>query len=414
MDGMRIREREQDIRDKYSRKKLKTDESTYHYSATEKEAAFIKAQFPTPEELEKYWQYRNEWHRRAEAMEAGDKPLAVICELVSSCNLKCEMCYTINPQFQESVVGLQRVLPWDRVVAIIDECAEIGVYSMLFSWRGESTMYRSKDENGQVRDFADVLAYARGKGILEVTSLTNGRMLNEQLIRKIVQAQPNWISFSIDGLGETYGKIRKARASKESKDPFTEVTDNLKTMIRIRDELGLTRPQVRTNTIYPTIADNPELYRRTMEEMGVGLVTVNELLDFRGEDIPEDAILKDWFCQYPFQRLAVGANGVIMACPGAHREGKEIVLGRYVGCKEKVVIIDGREQVQSAPEKTLREAWQCDGIKKLRDLHRSNRRTEITACKHCRHGAVKHGVDWIPEDWDMVSMEWNDRVWRNN
>ena len=411
---MQIREREKELRQKHSQNELKTDESTYHFSSQEKEKKFIESQFSSPKEQEKYWAYRNEWHRRAEEMDSGDRPLAVICELVSACNLKCKMCYTINPRFQESIVGIQRILPWDRVTAIIDECVGIGVYSILFSWRGESTMYKSRGEDDQLYDFADVLSYAREKGVLEVTSLTNGRMLDDELIRKIVLAQPNWLSFSIDGLGETYAKIRKARASNKDRDPFAEVTDNLKKMVSIRDELGFTKPQIRTNTIYPTIAGDPETYRQTMEEMGVGLVTVNELLDFRGEDLPAEAILPDWFCQYPFQRLAVGANGVIMACPGAHRESEEIVLGRYVGCKEKVVIVEGKKQVQSYPEMTLKEAWQCDKIQRIRELHRSNRRTDLSACKHCRHGAVKHGVTWIPEDWDMESMEWDNRVWRNN
>ena len=73
------------------------------------------------------------------------------------------------------------MMPWEQVIKIVDECTEIGVYSILFSWRGESTMYRGNDADGKTRDFGDVLAYARSKRILEVTSLTNGRLLTKEL-----------------------------------------------------------------------------------------------------------------------------------------------------------------------------------------------------------------------------------------
>ena len=64
------------IASKYTTNKMEFDESTYCYSSEQKE---------------RYKAYREEWHRRADECDAGDKPLAVICELVSSCNLTCEI-----------------------------------------------------------------------------------------------------------------------------------------------------------------------------------------------------------------------------------------------------------------------------------------------------------------------------------
>ena len=78
------------------------------------------------------------------------------------------------------------MLPWPIVKNIIDECAELEVPSMLFSWRGESTLYRQKDENGKIIRFPDVLAYARKKGILEIASLTHGQLLEGQLAKDLV------------------------------------------------------------------------------------------------------------------------------------------------------------------------------------------------------------------------------------
>ena len=59
------------------------------------------------------------------------------------------MCYTITEEFQDSVVGATRMLPWKIVKQIIDEC-RTRVYSILFSWRGESSLYRVKSEEGKL------------------------------------------------------------------------------------------------------------------------------------------------------------------------------------------------------------------------------------------------------------------------
>lgn len=399
----------------YNKNKMDFDESTFYYSSQEKEQAFIDAQFVTTEEQKEYEAYRKEWHRRADELDAGDKPLAVICELVSSCNLHCDMCYTVTPEFQETVVGSQRMMPWKQVVKIVDECAEIGVPSMLFSWRGESTMYRGKDLNGQTKDFADVLAYARKKGILEVTSLTNGRLMTEELVKKIVDAQPNWISFSVDGLGEVYDKVREQVKTDNGENPFELIVKNIKMLVEERDRRGLTKPQIRTNTIFPAISEDPEKYRVFMEEIGVGMVTINAILDYRGAEMSESDILDNWFCQYPFQRLVVSANGTIMACPGAHNEEEEVAVGQYPGGKVKSVMVKGIEKVVDSPEKTLMEAWHSDKLNKVRQLHATNQRQEIWACKNCRHGAKKYGAKWIPEEWDLDEMRWEDgRKFRNN
>lgn len=408
-----IRQREHDLTCAHGKPALTFHESTHHFSEEQRERAFIEAQFSTPELLGRYEAYRREWHRRSAEMDPGETPLAVIIELVSTCNLACEMCYTRTPEFQESVVGAQRMMPWERVTRLVDECAELGVCSVLFSWRGASSLYRSRGPDGSPRDFADALDYTRRRGILEVTSLTHGRSLSDALIERIVLARPNWISFSIDGLDEAYDRIRGPIAGEDGRRPFEVVFSNLKKMVETRDRLGQMLPQIRTNTIYPAIADDPDRYRRVMEDAGVGLVTVNELLDFRGAELPDDAIAENWFCQYPFQRLVVSANGVLLPCPGAHNEEASVLLGRFKGAPDKRLRDNGAMRVYDIPEMTLAEAWRCDRISEIRASHRDGRRTEITACKHCRHGAKTHGVRWVPDDWNMETMEWRDRAWRN-
>ena len=156
----------------------------------------------------KLFSLQKKWFEQGAECKHGDKPLSVTCELVSTCNLACTMCYTISTKFQNSVVGAQRIMPWKIVKKIIDEAANEKIPSLLFSWRGESTLYRDHDENGKLITFPDVLKYARDKGVLEITCLTHGQLINAEMAKKIVEAEPTWINFSIDGLEKNYNKIR--------------------------------------------------------------------------------------------------------------------------------------------------------------------------------------------------------------
>jgi sulfatase maturation enzyme AslB (radical SAM superfamily) len=311
------------------------------------------------------------------------------------------------------------MVPWETVTRIVDECAELGVYSILFSWRGESTMYRSK-HNGKTYRFADALKYARDKGILEVSSLTNGQLIDEEMARQIVDAEPNWINFSIDGMETAYNKIRTPR-NKIGTDynAFKVVTGNLKRLVDIRNACGKTRPQIRTNTVFPPISHDPDEYYNFMKGIGVDWVTVNEILDFRGSgidgmELPEDAIKADWACQYPFQRLMISANGVMVPCTGAHNEEPSLNLGSYTGSlPKKTRQKDGSYKTADIKHVSLKEAWNSKKLNAIRKLHQTGKRTAIDGCRNCRHGAVKYGVEWVPEDWNMELMEWTGRKFRN-
>ena len=61
------------------------------------------------------------------------------------------------------------------------------------------------------------------------------------------------------------------------------------------------RPQVRSNTIYPPIAHNPQEYYDTLKGLGVDMVTVNELLDLRDGKPKEDMINMDWHANIHFK-----------------------------------------------------------------------------------------------------------------
>jgi len=372
----------------------------YVLDLPEREKEFVESQFKSNEDKRKYIKYRQEWHKRARELDPGSFPLAVTCELASICNLACSMCYTISDDFKNSVTGAQRLLPWPTVKSIIDECADIGVYSMLFSWRGESSLYYDKKHD---KDFADVLAYAKQKDILEITSLTHGQTLTKGLIRRIVDADPNWISFSFDGIEDTYNSIRTppSRKNDNNYNAYEKLIGNISYFKEYRDSKGLKRPQIRSNTIYPAIENNPERYYKALRDLGVDMCTSNELLDLRDGSVPIEMVQKKWACAYPFQRLTVSANGTILPCTGAYLEQEGLVIGTIHGSSPKL-LSNGVTNNYS-----IKEAWTSKEIKEVRRLHKDNARLEIDpGCRHCSHGVKKFGADRIPSEWDINSATW--------
>ena len=378
------------------------------YVSAEQEEKFYESMYPNKKDRLKYEYYRAEWYRRAKEFDAGSVPLAINVELVSTCNLACTMCYTITDKFQNSVVGAQRMMPWKIVKSTIDEAAKIGVYCISFSWRGESTMYRVYD-NGKLYTFPDVLKYANKKGILEIDSLTHGQLIDKEMAEKIVLAKPSWISFSIDGLYEDYNKIRTPADKLNTKyDAFERVIKSIKLINELKIKHRSKKPQIRTNTIFPAIQKNPEKYKKYMEKIGVDFITVNEIVDFRHHRLDENKIRDNWACQFPFQRLVISANGIVLPCTGCYNEEIGLVLGKYVGSKDKVVRdYSGKVAKSNLESLSIKEAWNSEKINKIRELHKSGKRKTIEpGCRNCHHGAEKHGADYVPKEWDVNTQQW--------
>ena len=406
-------------RDEFLHKKWKPKNETitpagnthFVFSDRNEEEAFYAFQFDTEDKIKEYKKYRTAWWQRATEYKYGEAPLALIVETVSTCNLACTMCFTITDKFQNAITGATRMMPWSQFTKIIDDAKDSGVYSICLSWRGEATLYRVKDDNGNTKTFGDAIKYACSKNFLEVTSLTHGQNLSDELIEDILEAQPNWISFSVDGLEEEYNKIRTPRNKKNDKtyNPHKVVTENIKKLADRRDEKNLKLPRIRSNSIFPSISKYPEKYKSFMKSIGVDLITTSEVYDVREHRTKDENINYDWSCSYPFQRMTVSANGIILPCPSADQEEEALVFGRYKGSPpKKTRNYDGTINLTDIPENTIKSAWNSKKWINLRDMHQNKTRHLIDpGCRNCVHGHKKKGVSNIPTDWDLENMEWS-------
>lgn len=315
------------------------NKGNYSMDTSEREAEFeAKRGYGWEEE---YADYRGKWVKLAKTQTVRDYPLLVDIELASVCNLRCPMCYTITKEFKKQVNA--KLMDWDLYTKIIDEIAH-KVPAIRLSLRGEAFLHTR---------FADCIRYAKQNGIKEVSSLTHGGKLTLPFFEEIAEAGIDWITISIDGVGETYEKIRKPIK-------FDELLDKIKAIKQFKEEKGLKRPVIKVQGIWPAISENPQLYYDTFAPH-VDLVAFNPLIDYLGNDTEID-YLDTFTCPQQYQRLVIGADGRVMKCSNDE---------------------ENREVVGDINTETVHEVWHGEKLQAVRELHMRGGFLESEVCRRC-------------------------------
>jgi hypothetical protein len=202
--------------------------------------------------------------------------------------------------------------------------------------------------------FADCVSYAKERGIGEVFTLTHGGALALSFFEKIVAAGIDWITISADGIGATYERIRKPIK-------FNDLLDKIKAMKKFKDERGLHRPVIKVQGIWPAIRDDAQQYYDTFAPY-VDLVAFNPLIDYLGNDTHIE-YHEDFTCPQQYQRLVIGADGLVMKCSNDE---------------------ENREVIGDAKLQTVHEVWHGEKMNAVRELHKQNRGFMKSAvCRRC-------------------------------
>ena len=278
---------------------------------------------------DQYGEYRNSWIHNASKQIVRDYPILVDVELASSCNLKCPMCYTTTDHFKETVK--RKIMKWELYQKIIDEVAE-HIFALRLSWRGESTLHPK---------FVDAVRYAKTRGIREVSFLTNGYKLDLDYFKELHEAGADWITVSFDGVGDEYNRIRAPLV-------YEEMLEILRLIHEYKQANNIEKPVIKIQGIWPSIRSDPEKFYTTLSEVS-DLVAFNPLIDYLGNDKPEDILYEENFsCPQIYQRLFVSSTGEAMMC-NSDEYGEEIVGNVH--------------------EQSIHEIWHGEKLQRIRDLH---------------------------------------------
>jgi len=314
---------------------------------------------------DEYYQYRYLWKALPEKREIRSYPLLVDIELASVCNLKCPMCYTITDEFKGKVK--RGLIEFDLFKKIVDEIAG-KVYAVRLSLRGEPTLHKK---------FIECIKYAKSAGIQEVSTLSHGGNIELDFFQQLVDAGLDWLTISVDGIGEEYEKIRKPL---KFKDTLRRITQ----MHKYKQEKGIVHPVIKVQGIWPAIRPNPTEYYNIFKPI-TDLVAFNPIIDYLRND--NDIIYEDNFvCPQLYQRVVVGCDGQVMLCSN-DEDGKEIIGNAY--------------------EQTIHDIWHGDEIAKVRKLHEQNNGYKnIGICKQCYYPRKA-----IADEKALIS---NREIWINN
>lgn len=310
-------------------------------------------------------------------------PIEVLLKTTLNCNHSCPKClhgmhiFPAGRTYNMSLETCRRVL---------DEGKAKGLQSVVFTG-GEPTMNS---------EFTEFLAYAAQLGFPDVSLVTNGSFLTDEMIRCIIESGVTRINVSLDATTpETYDRTHGV-------DHFERCFQNTHRILELREELGSELPLLSVSfvlsqrsqhelddfvaywseradggvKIYPykdifsvvddQFSDTYGAGRKQLEDLDEG-----ELPD----QVPENVPIMDGYriqCTGPWYRCHVGINGEIQACTTqGFCDHPEMVLGNI-------------------HETSLEEVWKSPRWESLRDLTKRGAYGEHPVCKLCQASTRDH------------------------
>jgi radical SAM protein with 4Fe4S-binding SPASM domain len=184
-----------------------------------------------------------------------NKPVNVIFEMASYCNLNCPLCNTggMGEHFKHIERGLMKFETFKKGLDKL--LPEIGSV-LLYNW-GEPFLNK---------DIFKCIKYAR-KNDVETQLSTNMMLYSEEVGRKLIESRLTKLIVSCEGLTqETYGKYRVG-------GDLSRVTEGVENMIMLKKELGSEYPLIEMQfVVFKHNEDEMERYEQFWKSRGVDSV----------------------------------------------------------------------------------------------------------------------------------------------
>ena len=298
----------------------------------------------------KHLKYRLLWDLRPMFKIAGNYPLAVDIEAHSRCNFRCVFCQQTDEKYWGTQE--QQEMSWDTFKIIVDQCADIGVFSMKVNWRGEPLL------NERI---ADMIFYMKQMGIHEVMMNTNGSKLTPELADKLLSSGLDRIIFSCDGVSkETYNKIRKGG---DWHDFYSKVNMFSEKRQR-RKARGFDVPIIRINIAvmeenHHEVPKFKEVFEGIADELRFNTLynpqQSNKFLKSRRRKVKRKG------CPQIYQRMIISAEGDATVCCADYQKKLKSGNVNEIGIRDMYLTKQER----------------------IRDIHESHNARKLDGCKSC-------------------------------
>jgi MoaA/NifB/PqqE/SkfB family radical SAM enzyme len=293
----------------------------------------------------------------------ADFPSQVMVDVTEICNLACVHCP--HPQFEKSEHYGARNLDPALNHKMVEEVRVHG------KERTQFIRYTSNGEPLVHPQIYDMLEDAVEHSGAFVTLTTNGTILNAQRVEKLLASGLHLIDISIDALSdETYAQIRVGGRLETTRA-------NVIRLLQIRASIKAKTKIIISFVEQPQNMNEAEGFKKFWGDQGADQVILRRLHSSAGEvqNIAQDLNdhmdhLKRRPCLYPWERVALTARGDLTFCPQDWVHGS--------------VIADYRDT-------TIREIWQGEFYRGLREAHLKNHFSQHVFCGQC--------PDWATTRW---------------
>ncbi|HRR40893.1 MAG TPA: radical SAM protein [Syntrophales bacterium] len=238
-----------------------------------------------------YDEYRRCWLEYPSRFEVREFPVHLDLEASSRCNLRCTFCDKLplmtKEQFGDMDFRLYR--------KIIDEGRERLLWSVKLSYRGEPLLNPH---------LAEMVAYAKKNGIVDIYFNSNGMLLTEDMSLKLMDAGLDRISISVEGTDPVM--FEKARIGAR----FDRIVKNIERLMELKRKRGYPHPKVRVQTVclpHIDLDEYCEFWKERCDEVAA--------IDFKDISKREEVLVDyGWACPQLWQRMTIEWNGAIIPC----------------------------------------------------------------------------------------------------
>lgn len=304
-------------------------------------------------QAKEFLKYRENWKASQDFTKEFDFPLYILTELTFSCNYRCPQCILGD---KEETIKLKPKIP-EMPIALFKKIVDEGE-----KYQCRSLCLNHTSEPLLVRDLADRIFYARDHGFLDILMNTNGELLNEKISEELIQSGLTRLMVSIDANStETFEKIRVG-------GNFEKVKNNVLNFIKIRNELGLKLPLVRTSFVLQKDNGHELNDFKNFWKEKVDYVHIQSFS--KPYDTAEDSRInhkksdtEDIFrCDQPNNRIVIRSDGQVLPCCSWF--SYELPVG-------------------NVNDSSIFEIWNSKSMKDLRKMHFEGKYFQNPTCEKC-------------------------------
>lgn len=290
-------------------------------------------------------------------------PSQLLVDATEICNLACAHCP--HQEFKKSEHYAGRRLDKYLNEKLVEEVRDYGQ---------NSTQYIRYASNGEPLTHPEIysmLEYAKRRSGVMVTLTTNGTLMTEDAIEKLLGALVDVVDVSIDAFSpETYSNIR-------IKGNLLITRSNVLKLIQKSKHFGSKTKVVVSYVEQPQNQHETSEFEKFWSDNGADFVIIRRMHSCSGakKDLAETRRENNMKkmrrpCLYPWERIVLNARGDMAFCPS------DWVHGSYINDYRKT---------------TIHEAWQSNFYQSLRQAHLTNIFLKHHFCAQC--------PDWESTRW---------------